>query len=1075
MTVLSSELRSVLERAIVAARDAAEAASRVALGVLGVDAERVSDHLGEDDRRLRVALRAEARQLGGFARLVEECAYEQWHRMMFARFLAQNELLIHPEHGVPVSLADCEEIAHDRGLADLWVIASEFASAMLPGIFRPGDPVLRLRLAPEGQQALEEILAVLPSDVFTSDDGLGWVYQYWQAKKKKEVNASERKIGGADIAPVTQLFTEHYMVRFLLENTLGSWWAARRPNSPLVEEWEYLRFHEDRRPAAGSFPDWPETVAEVTVMDPCCGSGHFLISAFEMLTRMRMEAEGLSAAEAGDAVLRDNLFGLELDARCTQIAAFGLALEAWKTGGFRELPVPNVACSGIAAAGRLDEWKKLASGDERREGSLERLHALFSEAGDLGSLIDPLEVSGGTLLVAEFELIEEALATALSHEEAEDPSAAVFGGAVAGVLRAAQLLTRRYSLVTTNPPFLGRGKQGDTLMAHCARSYPRSKSDLSICFIDRNLALSANGGTVAMVTPQTWLSLTSYSSVRKHLFARHAWSFVAILGPGAFRAISGEVVNVALICATTTPPDSERDIACLDVTDFGGADEKATALTTCPVIRVSQAKQLRNPDSRLILDPEYNPNRPTLSSVGSVTQGSSTGDDPRFVRTFWEIDVTRGRWKPFLLPADTGLFSGRSYYWDWDDRGCVLQTSPGARIQGFQALGHRGVVLSAAGSGVAISLYYGEHYNKALAALIPSNQDDLPGLLCFFESGEFRRDLRKLDRKLMVTPGTFARVPFDLERWNRVAAESLPGGIPPPDTSSPTQWLFEGSPRRSDAPLNVAVARLVGYRWPRQNGAEFVDSPALGSDGLEDFADEDGIACLSSVRGERPAAERLRTLLAAAFGKEWSPAREADLLEALGHAGESLEEWLRDHFFEEHSQLFHQRPFVWQVWDGRKDGFSALVNHHHLDRSTLERLAYTYLGEWIRQQRAGVEAGAAGGELRLVAAQDLQRKLQRILDGEAPYDIFVRWKPIEEQPLGWEPDLNDGVRINIRPFVAAGVLRKDPKVNWNKDRGKDLESAPWYPVFKGDRINDHHLTLAEKRAAREAASQRESA
>jgi hypothetical protein len=185
--------------------------------------------------------------------------------------------------------------------------------------------------------------------------------------------------------------------------------------------------------------------------------------------------------------------------------------------------------------------------------------------------------------------------------------------------------------------------------------------------------------------------------------------------------------------------------------------------------------------------------------------------------------------------------------------------------------------------------------------------------------------------------------------------------------------------------------------------------------------------------------------------------------------------WLRDGFFEQHCQLFHQRPFVWQVWDGRRDGFSALVNYHWLDRATLEKLTYTYLGDWIRQQQAGVEAGAAGSELRLAAAHELQGKLNLILDGASPYDIFIRWKPIEEQPLGWEPDLNDGVRLNIRPFVTAGLLRKNPKVNWNKDRGQDPESAPWYPVFKGDRINDYHLTLADKRAAREAASRLESA
>jgi hypothetical protein len=120
---------------------------------------------------------------------------------------------------------------------------------------------------------------------------------------------------------VTQLFTENYMVRFLLENSLGAWWAARHPESPLVKGFEYLRFDDDGKPAAGSFDRWPERVAEVTVMDPCCGSAHFLVEAFSMLWQMRVEEEGLSPVEAQDAVLRDNLFGLEIDPRCVQIGS----------------------------------------------------------------------------------------------------------------------------------------------------------------------------------------------------------------------------------------------------------------------------------------------------------------------------------------------------------------------------------------------------------------------------------------------------------------------------------------------------------------------------------------------------------------------------------------------------------------------------------------------------------------------------------------------------------------------------------------------------------------------------------
>jgi len=119
--------------------------------------------------------------------------------------------------------------------------------------------------------------------------------------------------------------------------------------------------------------------------------------------------------------------------------------------------------------------------------------------------------------------------------------------------------------------------------------------------------------------------------------------------------------------------------------------------------------------------------------------------------------------------------------------------------------------------------------------------------------------------------------------------------------------------------------------------------------------------------------------------------------------------------------------------------------------------------------------GIEGSEEKYNAAISLKKKLELILEGEAPYDIFVRWKPLNKQPLGWEPDLNNGVRMNIRPFMSvpdvakkgAGVLRDKPNIKWTKDRGKDIENNPWYHLFGGDRINDHHVTLEEKKKARE--------
>jgi hypothetical protein len=333
------------------------------------------------------------------------------------------------------------------------------------------------------------------------------------------------------------------------------------------------------------------------------------------------------------------------------------------------------------------------------------------------------------------------------------------------------------------------------------------------------------------------------------------------------------------------------------------------------------------------------------------------------------------------------------------------------------------------------------------------------------------------------------KVPFDLARWQKVAAEKYPHGLPKPFSSDPTQWLFNGHPKGSDHPLQVAVARLVGYQWPRQTGSSFPDCPALDPDGLETLADDDGIVCLPSVRGESPAAERLRKLLQTAYGKEWKSQTELELIRASGSDAADLEEWLRNDFFEQHCDRFHQRPFIWHIWDGRKrDGFHALLNYHTLasgdkGRRTLESLTHSYLGEWITRQKDGIKREEQGADERLAAALALKEILEGILYGEPPYDIFVRWKPLAQQAIGWNPDINDGVRMNIRPFLAsdipggkkgAGILRAKPNIKWDKDRGKephrDKSEYPWFwngSGFTGDRVNDVHLTKAQKEKARQ--------
>jgi hypothetical protein len=361
-------------------------------------------------------------------------------------------------------------------------------------------------------------------------------------------------------------------------------------------------------------------------------------------------------------------------------------------------------------------------------------------------------------------------------------------------------------------------------------------------------------------------------------------------------------------------------------------------------------------------------------------------------------------------------------------------------------------------------------------------------IFSFIASDEYKRQLKKIDPNFKITNSTMTKVPFDLHEWVAKSILEFPNGLPAPNTNDSTQWLFSGHPKGSDQPLQVAVARLIGYQWPRQTGSSFPDCPALCQDGLDVFADTEGIVCIPSVRGEEPAAERLHKLLAAAYRSEWKDSTELELIRATGSKAGDLDEWLRNEFFEQHCDIFHQRPFIWHIWDGRKrDGFHALVNYHKLaagdqGRRLLETLTHSYLGEWITRQRDGEKRSEAGAEERLAAALELKQRLEAIIEGETPFDIFVRWKPLDKQPIGWEPDINDGVRMNIRPFLVsdlpngkkgAGIMRSRPNIKWEKDRGKepqrDKKDFPWFwkdGKFTGDRVNDVHLSNAVKRKAK---------
>ena len=1111
MQSLDKDLRSALEKTVKAARTVAETAANAAVNQLGVGHDKPEAFLSDSEKVLRNRLRTHGKQLGDVRdsnstnptygkqevqHLVQEVAYQHWHRMLFARFLADNNLLMYD--GVAVTVEECDELAPDEGAKSGWELAGKLAARMLPQVFKPGSPVFELSFAPEHQSELELLLKALPDAVFKASDSLGWVYQFWQADNKERINKSEVKIGADELPAVTQLFTEPYMVAFLLHNSLGAWWAVRHPGTPCPIKLDYLRTLDDGTPAAGKFEGWPDSLASFKLIDPCCGSGHFLVAAFMMLVPMRMAAEGLSAKEAVNRVLAENIHGLEIDPRCVEIAVFAVALEAWRypdmSGrplGVREIPSPHIACCGLKVAAKAQDWEALVPSDspnvqDLRSGLI-RLHETFSTANLLGSLLDPRKTQKGDLFSADYEALRPWLLEALKGETVGNQTDDIWDLALTarGLLDAAQLLNMRYHLVITNVPYLARGKHSEDLKVFCDENYSEAKYELANVFLDRclELCLPNGNGSTQVVMPLNWLYQARLTGQRLRLLQTATWQLAIKLGTGAFESISGEVVNAMLISMSSGVPNPKSTLVQIDLSSSKNTEKKREALTS-HALQIRQQIEFLNSADGIVSFSTANSNFKLLENYFISMRGIVTGDNELWLRKFWEVRSC-DRWKHLQsTPDEQSMYCGRSTVIDWATGGFGM-LRPGTENNAY---GKHGVTVSRM-SGLRSTLYSGELYEQTVTTLVPSDKQHehlVSALYCFTDSFEFSKAVRDINANLNVTNSIFLKIQFDVDRWKQEALERFPDGLPKVYSDDPTQWVFHGHPKASAYPLQVAVARLVGYHWPAESD-EHLDLSNESRNwisrnkSLASHADKDGIVCIPAVGRELSASDRLLNLLAEAYGTDWSNDMLGQLLTAADHAGKSLETWLRDKFFQQHCALYGSRPFVWHVWDGLSDGFSALVNYHKLDFKTLESLIYTYLGDWIGRQKRDANSGVDGANEKLAAAEALKTRLELILAGEAPYDIFVRWKKLEDQPAGWNPDLNDGVRMNIRPFISvpdvgkrgAGVLREKPNIKWDKDRGSDGPSAPWYELGlqysgkRGDRINDHHLSLAQKRKAQE--------
>ena len=671
---------------------------------------------------------------------------------------------------VEIATADTDRIAELKmaGLDEplwryLFVAQCEELADCLPGVFERVGGAMEL-LLPRGLMMADSVVGKLDA-VLTDEDWregvtvLGWMYQYYNANVKDEFFKSKRKAAAADIAPATQLFTPEWIVRYMVENSLGRLWMLNNPGSSLRERMKYYiepdTEHEDFIRISS-----PE---EITLCDPACGSGHILVYAFELLFHM-YEERGYREREIPELILTKNLAGMEIDSRAAQIAELALAMCAREHDRrfFRR---------GVRAD--VTVLSSIPLGEDELPGN-KKLAEELSHLGEIGSLLNPSE-----------DEIDELKAAAASCSD--DLFAATAKTKLESAAAICEKLSRRFTCTVANPPYMGSSSFNPFMSKWVKKNYPDVKSDLCTCFIERGFSLAGDRGYAAMVTMQSWMFLGSFEKMRSSLIDGKTIASMVHLGPRAFDAIGGEVVNV------TADVIYNGRAACggayVRLVDINGSEAKRLKLLEaienldCGWFYRRDAEAFKQipgtPIAYWISDAAVKnmASLPSLSNFAQPKQGMVTRDNKRFMRSWWEIGLidfddeiqshkeareSKAKWLPCTSGGQFRKWFGNNedvIFWEHD--GAELIEFSGAHIKNRQFYFLPAVTWSSISSGAFSTRYVSSGYlpehagnclytNESMLALIQGIANS--SIALFFMS--------LLSPSLNFNVGDVARIPI---------------------------------------------------------------------------------------------------------------------------------------------------------------------------------------------------------------------------------------------------------------------------------------------------------------------------
>ncbi len=559
---------------------------------------------------------------------------------------------------VEIATADTDRIAELKmaGLDEplwryLFVAQCEELADCLPGVFERVGGAMEL-LLPQGLMMSDGVVGKL-NTILADEDWrkgvtvLGWMYQYYNADVKDEFFKSKRKAAAADIAPATQLFTPEWIVRYMVENSLGRLWMLSNPGSSLRERMEYYiapdAEHEDFIHISS-----PE---DITLCDPACGSGHILVYAFDLLFHM-YEERGYREREIPELILTKNLAGMEIDSRAAQIAELALAMCAREHDRrfFRR---------GVRAD--VTVLSSIPLGEDELPGN-KKLAEELSHLGEIGSLLNPSE-----------DEIDELKTAAASCSD--DLFAATTKTKLESAAAICEKLSRRFTCTVANPPYMGSSSFNSFMSKWVKRNYPDVKSDLFSSFVVRMFSLAKDHGECGVMSPFVWMFIGSYEKLRNEIIDNRTLTSLIQLEYSGF---AGATVP---ICTYTFHNSFVKGYkgGYVRLSDFVGAAVQAP----------KALEAIRNPDCGWFYRRDADtfkqiPGTPIAywasegllsafslgSSIGDFSDytGSQnkTGDNNLYLRLFWEVDAhsvgRKGSWATYSKGGDFRRWFGNLHW-----------------------------------------------------------------------------------------------------------------------------------------------------------------------------------------------------------------------------------------------------------------------------------------------------------------------------------------------------------------------------------------------------------------------------